>query len=681
MAGSYPLQSLLRPPVEWGSSLASGLAALAIWHYPANVLLTPLWGKWVGAGFALFALHRFWQGWQVVRYQCHLKKLPYYTIRSKDIPISRKKLFLGKGFRWQAIHTQRLYDLSKNGKDKYVKPGKLYQWARKAEIAWENKPLLQSIVRCLSSQSLLNPLRSLPNIGGDPALHGVEPNEQSVFMNLSERTGHTLVQGTTRTGKSRLAENLCAQDIRRGDVVIVFDPKGDADLLRRMYFECQQSGRLHAFMIFHCGFPEVSARYNPIGHFSGLQEVATRVANQLPSSGESAAFKEFAWRFINIITKTLVALGKTPSYKLLNQYILNIDPLLWEYGEQTLPNIDQQWQQKVEAIQRGINEKTLPYHLKSRPYRMIALLKFVEQQHMQDKILNDLCAVFNYDQTYYQKITASVSPLLEKLTTGKVADLISPDYFDMNDKRPIFDWLQVIRGKKVVYIGLDALSDTTVATAVGNSMFADLCSVAGQLYKFGVGDNIAGKPDRRQFYNISLHADEFNELIGEEFVPLLNKAGGAGIQVTAYTQTISDIEARLGNKAKTGQVLGNLNTIICLRVLDAETARFFTHKLPQRVQVMDVVHHTAVNDARQLRDGFSTSQSDQMRVSEVPLLSPDHLLSLPKGQAFCLFEGGQLWKIRMPLPKDDMRDMPDDIEDMAKVMQANYRTRKDWATQ
>jgi len=35
------------------------------------------------------------------------------------------------------------------------------------------------------------------------------------------------VLGTTRVGKTRLAELLIAQDIRRGEVVIVFDPKGD----------------------------------------------------------------------------------------------------------------------------------------------------------------------------------------------------------------------------------------------------------------------------------------------------------------------------------------------------------------------------------------------------------------------------------------------------------------------
>ena len=58
------------------------------------------------------------------------------------------------------------------------------------------------------------------------------------------------------------------------------------------------------------------------------------------------------------------------------------------------------------------------------------------------------------------------------------------------------------------------LTDTTVASAVGNSMFADLVSVAGHIYKHGVdGESIDTPP------TISMHADEFNELIGDEFVP------------------------------------------------------------------------------------------------------------------------------------------------------------------
>lgn len=107
-------------------------------------------------------------------------------------------------------------------------------------------------------------------------------------------------------GKTRLAEMLIAQDIRRGEVVIVFDPKGDVDLLRRVFAEAERAGRGGEFFMFHLGHPEISARYNPVGSFSRITEVATRIAGQLPSEGQSAAFKEFVWRFVNMMARALV---------------------------------------------------------------------------------------------------------------------------------------------------------------------------------------------------------------------------------------------------------------------------------------------------------------------------------------------------------------------------------------
>ncbi|MBJ3267712.1 TraM recognition domain-containing protein, partial [Salmonella enterica subsp. enterica serovar Corvallis] len=190
-----------------------------------------------------------------------------------------------------------------------------------------------------------------------------------------------------------------------------------------------------------------------------------------------------------------------------------------------------------------------------------------------------LRSAVRYDRTYFDKIVASLLPLLEKLTTGKTAELLAPDYLDMNDSRPIFDWEQIIRKKAVVYIGLDALSDSEVASAVGNSMFADLVSVAGHIYKHGIHAGLPGEGESK--VPINLHCDEFNELMGDEFIPLINKGGGAGMQVTAYTQTSSDIEARIGNAAKTAQVQGNFNNLIMLRVRENRTAELLTTQLPQ----------------------------------------------------------------------------------------------------
>ena len=109
----------------------------------------------------------------------------------------------------------------------------------------------------------------------------------------------------------------------------------------------------------------------------------------------------------------------------------------------------------------------------------MALTQWIQELELYDPVLDGLVSAFKYDRTYFDKIVSSVGPLMEKLTTGKMAELISPDYLDVQDPRPIFEWLEVIRRKAIVYVGLDALTDTTVAGAVGNSMFADLVSVAG----------------------------------------------------------------------------------------------------------------------------------------------------------------------------------------------------------
>ncbi|MBK0647383.1 conjugative coupling factor TraD, PFGI-1 class, partial [Klebsiella pneumoniae] len=70
-----------------------------------------------------------------------------------------------------------------------------------------------TLCRLLASESAFNPVRPLPPVGGLPALHGIELDETNVLMDLRERVGHLLVLGTTRVGKTRLAELLITQDI------------------------------------------------------------------------------------------------------------------------------------------------------------------------------------------------------------------------------------------------------------------------------------------------------------------------------------------------------------------------------------------------------------------------------------------------------------------------------------
>lgn len=308
-------------------------------------------------------------------------------------------------------------------------------------------------------------------------------------------------------------------------------------------------------------------------------------------------------------------------------------------------------------------------------------MQYLREHRLYDPVAEGLLSAVTYDRTYFDKIVASVLPLLEKLTTGNTAELIAPDYFDVHDPRPIFDWLQVIRLRAIVYVGLDALSDQTVASAVGNSMFADLVSVAGGLYKHGLTEGLPEMEGRRGEIRIpvlSLHADEFNELIGDEFVPLLNKAGGAGFQVTAYTQTWSDVVVRVGDRAKAGQVAGNFNTLIMLRVKEQATAEMLTEQLNQ-VEVYSLMQVSGATDASEplSQVDFTSRNEDRLSVTEAPIITPGDIVALPKGQAFALLEGGQLWKIRMPLP-DPRRDpaMPESLAAITADMARRYHSQE-----
>jgi conjugative coupling factor TraD (SXT/TOL subfamily) len=623
---SYPLEAKLRPAYELRASLVSGIAATAVLGSPPTFMLTGnlAWGC---AGlFICHALWRGWAGWRVLRYRLNLRRLRPYSVRSEEIPYSAERLFLGRGFRWDQRHTQRLHEARLPENQTLLEPG------------W--------LMRCRDwlQGSSLDRLA----ISGDPAIHGVEPAENNVWMNLSERVGHTLVLGTTRVGKTRLAELLIAQDIRRGEVVIVFDPKGDIDLLRRVYAEAKRAGREDAFFMFHLGHPEVSARYNPVGSFSRITEVATRIAGQLPSEGQSAAFKEFVWRYVNVMARALVALGRKPDYEQINRYASNVEPLLIDYYEHWLDREPAAagWRDAIEAM--AIDKKNLDKALQTRGSRAVVLVEYARRGKLYDPIAHALSSTLNYEKSYFDKLVASLLPLLEKLTTGRTAALLSPDFNDLSDWRPAFDWASVINLRGIVYVGLDSLSDYEVASAVGNAMFADLTSVAGSLYKYGTGRGLPGDIAPRR---IAIHADEFNELIGDEFIPLLNKAGGAGFQVTAYTQTWSDVEARIGSAAKAGQIAGNFNSMIMMRVKEVATAELLTSQLTE-VRVVSTIASSSVSDTNDPEDfaDFASRNEDRITTEGAAMLSPSDLVQLPKGQAFALLHGGQLYKIRMPLP-------------------------------
>ena len=162
---------------------------------------------------------------------------------------------------------------------------------------------------------------------------------------------------------------------------------------------------------------------------------------------------------------------------------------------------------------------------------------------------------------------------------------------------------------------------------------------------------------------------------------MVNKLGGSGFRITAYTQSIFDIEAKVGDKAKAGQILDNFNHLVMLRVRSVTTARLLTDQVPE----VDVVHLTpvsGVSDTAAQGTGvdFTSRNDDVWQKTRVPLIEPADVLELPQGQAFALLEGNRRFKIRIPL-SDATNDafVPESLQKVASDMKARYRTSEQWA--
>ena len=450
----YQYENLLREPVEYWSAAVYGVGTTALIMLP-EIFLMPKSIAWSGAAvMAVRGIWRFRFARRLSKYQKQLTSLASFTRSSSDIGHSNKALWIGKGFLWNVSHTQRLYDLDDARNKCFLRLPKAYRFARYLEVRYEYNPFFKAMLHFTSSQHNWNPVKPLPDGGGKPSIHavGMWEGEIDIFLPLENRNGHTLVLGTTRVGKTRLLEVVVAQDIRRGDVVFVFDPKGDADLLLRMYAECLACGRIDDFHIFHLGHPEISDAYNPIGSFMRLTEVASRVAGQMPGEGQSATFREFVWGYVNTIASALVTMGKRPNYELLKQHTETIEPLFVEYMEWYFTHkAEGTWEEDVERdtneLLKEAKDRNRDFNYKvsremySRQARTIALYKYYkEHPGLHDIVGNQLVGKINYDSGHMGKLIASLQPFLDKMTTGKVAELIVP-----NGSRPTFDWNDIIQ--------------------------------------------------------------------------------------------------------------------------------------------------------------------------------------------------------------------------------------------
>ena len=503
-------------------------------------------------------------------------------------------LWLGWGFDWLPVHTQLALDLMRAGPEQFAPRD--------------------------------------PQRMGATWLHGLGGRDQDLRIPLSHTDGHMLIVGVTGAGKTRTFDLLVTQAVLRGEAVLIIDPKGDRDLRDTAQRACVLAGSPGRFVHFHPAFPAQSVRIDPLHSFNRATELASRVAALIPSETGNDPFKSFGQMALSNVVQGLLAVEERPSLVSLRHYL--------EGGAEAL--VERALRRHFAACRPDWETEaaTLLARARDATARVKALVRYYRERISSDQpstVLDGLLGLYEHEQVHFSKMVASLMPILNMLTSGDLEGLLSPVAGAADDPRRLTNLAEVIAADEVLYVGLDSLSDAMVGSAIGSILIADLAAVAGDRY------NHQGRPRP-----VNVFIDESAEVVNDPFIQLLNKGRGAGLRLVIAAQTFADFAARTGSEAKARQVLGNINNLVALRVLDAETQEYVAESLP-KTRVTTIMRSQGSTTDSSNPVLYTGNTGERVVEEEVELFSPAWLGQLPNFEYIAKLSGGRIVKGRLPI--------------------------------
>ncbi len=484
-------------------------------------------------------------------------------------------------------------------------------------------------------------------------IHGLELEEHELWQPLKHIEGHTLITGNPGSGKTRLLDLFINQCIQRGESVIIIDPKGDAGLRDNAHRACIAAEHEESFLFFHPAFPEKSIAIDPLKNYQRTTELASRISALMPSGGDSEPFTKFSWRVIDSICQAMLFCSIKPTLTRIYGYVESgLEDLLLETIRKHAEKQDsleggrnryaeglayfQEVSQTTTSTTSNTNKVTNPMQ-QELIRNAIGFYRKTLRIYHPEPVIDELIEIFNHGREHYSKMISSLLPVLQMLTADSMKDLLSSD--EKPHLRTVFDCAAFFNEQKVVFIGLDTLSDAEVGRMIGSLLLADLASAAGK--RFNYEDPMEMKP-------INIFIDEASEVLNEPFIQLLNKGRGAAIRLFIATQSISDFAAGMRSRDKANQILGNINNKFALRTLDKATQDYLSDHMPT-TKVKYVQRSQGVGGSASTPLVHSGHLDERLMEKEYPLCPPQLFSMIPNLEYIAFISGGTTIKGRIPI--------------------------------
>jgi len=259
--------------------------------------------------------------------------------------------------------------------------------------------------------------------------------------------------------------------------------------------------------------------------------------------------------------------------------------------------------------------------------------------------LRGLLSILEANREWLAKMIVAITPMLTKLSTDDLRGLLSPDYDDIADPRPIMDMKRIVEGNHILYIGTDTLADQSVGRAISTMALADVSAVAAEIYNHGAASDTGEEPRR-----VHVLIDEWGDAVCDPVIQQASKGRGAGFFIWALGQTFSDLVDKFGgNTARAKRFIGNMNNLIVGATQDPDTMSLIIEKLGETTITVRGQSTGIGSKTEDVGLEFSASSSTSLSEREKEIFPRALLPCLPDLHYLGFFNRGELVKGRIPV--------------------------------
>ncbi|QOX80780.1 TraM recognition domain-containing protein (plasmid) [Trichlorobacter lovleyi] len=353
----------------------------------------------------------------------------------------------------------------------------------------------------------------------------------------SNRTSHMAIFGSTRVGKTRLAENMIEQDIRKGANILFIDPKNDQEVWNKIVQTALTCNREKDLMLVNTAFPEFSTKIDPLSHWFIPEEL---VAHSIAGikEGKDPFYRNLSKEVVTVIISALNIIARSEGQ---DRGRFNFADIKSHVGIEEL-----------EKLKESLSSVTTSEELRREALDLCA----------------DIERIINTGKENFSKVAASLRVALMELTTGNVGKIVGK----ASSNRFI---TRLEEDKSVIMVcQLSSLSVEEAALTLGKVMLSMTKSFVGRVFNSN---------RRRVKKPLCIYIDEAQSILFPGLEDMFAKAGGANVFITMFVQSVNQIYDAVG-KEKGKAILDNTNTKMFMRVPDPETAmyvaaHFGTHKV------------------------------------------------------------------------------------------------------